>query len=70
MDDPHLYVLYISISVIAGRWQVDNERPFAMELRLIQEVDLTAGQLGDLSMLERDRKVPCCQGPVIFEKKT
>ena len=34
MDDMRLYVLFNSISVISGRWKVDNERLCAMKLRL------------------------------------
>ena len=34
LDDMQFYVLFISISVISGRWEVDNERLYAMELRL------------------------------------
>ena len=34
MDDMQFYVLFNSISVISGRWKVDNERLCAMELRL------------------------------------
>ena len=34
MDDLRFYVLFISVSVISGRWEVDNERLCAMELRL------------------------------------
>ena len=32
MDDMRFYVLFNSISVISGRWEVDNERLCAMEL--------------------------------------
>ena len=31
MDDLRFYVLFNSISVISGRWEVDNERLCAME---------------------------------------
>ena len=31
MDDLQFYVLFISISVISGRWVDDNERQCAME---------------------------------------
>ena len=34
MNDLRFYVLFNSISVISGRWEVDNERLCAMELRL------------------------------------
>ena len=34
MDDLQFYVLFDSISVISGRWQVDNERLCATELCL------------------------------------
>ena len=34
MDDLRFYVLFNSVSVISGRWEVDNERLCAMELRL------------------------------------
>ena len=34
MDDLQFYVLFNSITVISGRWEVDNERLCAMELRL------------------------------------
>ena len=34
MDDLRFNVLFNSISVISGRWEVDNERLCAMELRL------------------------------------
>ena len=34
MDDLQFYVVFNSISVISGRWEVDNERLCAMELRL------------------------------------
>ena len=34
MDDLPFYVLFNSVSVISGRWEVDNERVCAMELRL------------------------------------
>ena len=34
MDDMRFYVLFNSISVISGRWKVDNERLCAMKLRL------------------------------------
>ena len=34
MDDLQFYVLFNSISVILRRWDVDNERLCAMELRL------------------------------------
>ena len=33
-DDLRLNTLFNSVSVISGRWEVDNERLFAMELRL------------------------------------
>ena len=33
MDDLRFYVLFNSISVISGQWEVDNERMYAMELR-------------------------------------
>ena len=33
MDDMRLYVLSSSISVMSGRWDVDNERLCAMEHR-------------------------------------
>ena len=32
MDDLLFYVLFNSVSVISGRWEVDNERLCAMEL--------------------------------------
>ena len=35
IDDFRFYVLLTSISVISGRWEVDNERLCAMELRLL-----------------------------------
>ena len=31
MDDLRFYVLFNSISVISGRWEVDNERLYVME---------------------------------------
>ena len=34
MDDLRFYVLFNSISVISGQWEVDNERLCAMELHL------------------------------------
>ena len=34
MDDMRFYVLFNTISVISGRWKVDNERLCAMKLRL------------------------------------
>ena len=34
MDDLRFYVLFNSISVMSGRWEVDNERLCAMELHL------------------------------------
>ena len=34
MDDLRFYILINSVSVISGRWVVDNERLCAMELRL------------------------------------
>ena len=34
IDDLRFYVLFNSISVISGRWEVDKERLCAMELRL------------------------------------
>ena len=34
MDEMRFYVLSNSISIISGRWKVDNERLCAMELRL------------------------------------
>ena len=34
MDDMRFYVLFNSISVISGRWKVDNGRLCAMKLRL------------------------------------
>ena len=34
MDDLRYYVIFNSVSVISGRWEVDNERLCAMELRL------------------------------------
>ena len=34
MDDLRFYVLFNSVPVISGRWEVDNERLCAMELRL------------------------------------
>ena len=34
MHDLRFYVLFDSISVISGRWEVDNERLGAMELCL------------------------------------
>ena len=34
MDDLRFYVLFNSVSIISGRWEVDNERLCAMELRL------------------------------------
>ena len=34
MDDMRFYVLFNSVSVISGRWEVDNERLCAMELPL------------------------------------
>ena len=36
MDDMRFYVLFNSISVISGRWKVDNERLCAMKLRVIE----------------------------------
>ena len=34
MDDLQFYVLFSSVSVISGRWEVDNERLCPMELHL------------------------------------
>ena len=34
MDDLRFYVLFDSVSIISGRWEVDNEKLCAMELRL------------------------------------
>ena len=34
MDDLQFYVLFNSLSVISGQWEVDNERLCAMELCL------------------------------------
>ena len=34
MADLRFYVLFNGVSVISGRWEVDNERLCAMELRL------------------------------------
>ena len=34
MDDLQIYILFNSVSVISGQWEVDNERLCAMELRL------------------------------------
>ena len=34
MDDLLFYILFNSVSVISGRWEVDNERLCAMELCL------------------------------------
>ena len=34
LNDLRFYVLFKSVSVISGRWEVDNERLCAMELRL------------------------------------
>ena len=34
MDDMRVYVLFNSVSVISGQWKVDNERLYAMQLRL------------------------------------
>ena len=34
MDGLLFYVLFNSISVISGKWEVDNERLCAMQLRL------------------------------------
>ena len=34
LDQLRFYVLFNSVSVILGRWEVDNERLCAMELRL------------------------------------
>ena len=34
MDDLRFYVLFNSISVISGQWEVHNERLYAMELSL------------------------------------
>ena len=34
MDDLRLYILFNSISVISGQWEIDNERLCAMEPRL------------------------------------
>ena len=34
MDALRFYVLFNSVSLISGRWKVDNERMCAMELRL------------------------------------
>ena len=34
MDDLQFYILFNSISVISGRWEVGNERLCAMEVRL------------------------------------
>ena len=34
MDDLQFYILFNSISVISGRWEIDNERLCAMELCL------------------------------------
>ena len=49
MGDMRFYVLFNSISVISGRWEVDNERPCAMELRLRLKISARAGiELGPL----------------------
>ena len=40
MDDLRFYVLFHSISVISGRWEVDNERLCAMELCLRAGIEL------------------------------
>ena len=34
MDDLRFYVLFNTVSVISGQWEVDNERLCAMQLRL------------------------------------
>ena len=34
IDDLQFYVLFNNVSVISGRWEVDNERLCAMELHL------------------------------------
>ena len=34
MNDLRFYILFNSVSVISGRWEVDNERLCAMELHL------------------------------------
>ena len=41
MDDMRFYVLFNSISVKSGRWEIDNERLCAMELRLRCDVKPT-----------------------------
>ena len=37
MDDLRVYVLFNSVSVISGWWEIDNERLCAMELRFTVE---------------------------------
>ena len=39
MDDLRFYVLFKSVSVISGRWDVDNERLCAVELRFAGKKD-------------------------------
>ena len=41
MDDLRFYVLFNRVSVISGRWDVDNERLCTMELRLRSSGDRT-----------------------------
>ena len=49
MDDLRFYVLFNSISVISGRWQVDNERLGTMEPFTVEEILPRAGiELGPL----------------------
>ena len=51
MGDLRFYVLFNSVSVISGGWEVDNERLCAMELRLltVEKISPRAGiELGPL----------------------
>ena len=43
MDDLQFYVLFNSISVISGRWDIDNERLCATEPRLRGEDFASSG---------------------------
>ena len=45
IDELRFYVLFNSVSVISGQWEVDNEKLCAMELRL----SLAGIELGPLN---------------------
>ena len=52
MDDLRFYVLFNSISVITGQWEVDNERLCAMELRLRWRRFLPVAKISPLAGIE------------------